>query len=107
MSKEYNRYNKFTNEGMMEVVPFIEIPKKSTDMYEYYEKGKTRLDILSYQYYENANYGWLIMQANPQYGSLEFAIPNGSLLRIPYPLEMSLAQYEEKINQYKKLYGNG
>ena len=107
MGKDYNRYSKFTTDGRMEIVPYVEIPKKSTDMYEYYERGKTRLDILSYQYYESPNYGWLILQANPQFGSLEFNIPNGSVLRIPYPLEMSLTQYEEKIKQYKKLYGNG
>ena len=100
----YNRYSRFIKNGSMKLIPFIEIPVKNTDLYEYYITGKTRLDIISYQYYNNPNYGWLILQANPQYGSLEFQIPNNALLRIPYPLETSIAQYEEGIKEYTKLY---
>lgn len=104
MSK--SRYSNFVEGGQnIALVPFIKIPKKSTDYYVYYEMGKTRLDILSYEFYKNPNYDWLIMQANPQYGSLEFKIPNKALLRIPYPLEETLARYESDIQEYKELYG--
>ena len=101
----YNRYKKFIENGTMHLVPFISIPKKSTDYYEYYEKGKTRLDLLSYKYYNDANYDWLILQANPDCGSLEFNIEHGTLLRIPYPLDITMSQYYADIDRYKELYG--
>jgi hypothetical protein len=101
----YSRYEKFINGTSYNKIPFIEIPKSSSDKYTYYEVGKTRLDLLSYQYYGDANYGWLILQANPQYGSLEFKIENGSKIRIPYPLEQVIQGYENDITKYVKLYG--
>ena len=101
----YDRYNKFRVNGDTIFPPFIEIPVKESDYYEIYEKGKTRLDILSYQYYNDPDYAWLIMQANPECGSLEFNIQDGTLLRIPYPLEATMSQYYSDVNKYKELYG--
>ncbi len=101
----YSRYDKFKRGGEMKLVPFAEIPLKQTDRYEYYIQGKTRLDILSYTHYKDPNYGWLILQANPEVGGLEFMIPDGVLIRIPYPLDLSLTQYENSIKKYEELYG--
>ena len=100
----FDRYSQFRQDGSIGIVPYGAVPPKDTDYYEVYVKGKTRLDILSYQYYNDSNYGWLIMQANPQYGSVEFEIPDMSLLRIPYPLSQSLQDYRASIENYKKLY---
>lgn len=100
----YDRYSQFRQDGAISIVPFGVIPAKDTDFYETYIKGSTRLDILSYKYYNDSNYGWLIMQANPQYGSIEFEIPDRSKLRIPYPLSQSLQDYRASIEEYKKLY---
>ena len=47
----YNRYKSFIVNGAFKRVPFIKIPKRSSDIYVYYEVGVTRLDLLSYQYY--------------------------------------------------------
>ena len=44
------------------------------------------------------------MQANPQFGSIEFEIPDMSILRIPYPLSQSIQDYRASIEEYKKLY---
>ncbi len=101
----YDRYSKFRINGSIAHVPFIEIPVKSTDFYTFYKAGKTRLDLLSYQYYGDPNYDWLIMQANPTLGSLEFKIPDGSRIRIPYPLDATISRYNDDINVYDKLYG--
>ena len=101
----YNRYKSFVDNGTIHLVPFIEIPKKNTDFYEYYELGKTRLDLLSYKYYDNPNYDWLILQANPECGSLEFNIEDKTLLRIPFPLDQTISQYYIDIDRYKELYG--
>ena len=78
--------------------------KMPTDYYVHHDVN-TRLDMLSYDYYGDPNYGWLIMQANPEYGSLEFKIPQNALLRIPFPLELAITNYNEGIRKYKKLYG--
>lgn len=99
----YDRYKLFRSNGKISIVPFGEIHKRDTDCYEVYEKGKTRLDILSYDYYKDSNYGWLIMQANPEYGSMEFEIPDKSILRIPFPLSEAIADYENSIREYNNL----
>ena len=101
----YNRYSRFSADGEMKLVPFAEIPVKPTDRYEYYRSGLTRLDNLSYKHYKDPNYGWLILQANPEVGGLEFNIIDGTLLRIPYPLDNSILYYENSIKTYKELYG--
>ena len=102
----YNIYKSFTgDDGTLYNVPFIPIPKKSSDRYTYWENGVTRLDLLSYQYYKDANYGWLILQANPELPSFQFLIPNGEKIRIPYPLETTIVQYENDIKVYKTING--
>lgn len=101
----YDRYDKFRNNGLISLVPFVKIPKKNTDYYEIYHKGITRLDILSFNYYGDANYDWLIMQANPQYGSMEFDIPDKAEIRIPFPLNTTIEQYKANIDSYIALYG--
>ena len=100
----FDRYSAFREGNSIGIVPFGEIPEKNTDIKIIYEKGKMRLDQISYQYYGNSDYAWLIMQANPQYGSLEFNIPDGVELRIPYPLDISINDYQKSIENYKKFY---
>jgi hypothetical protein len=100
----YNRYSQFISDGNMSIVPFAEIYKESSDMTEIYKKGITRLDKVSYEYYGESDYAWLILQANPEYGSMEYNIPDGVELRIPYPLNSALSRYNKSINEYKKKY---
>ena len=98
----YDRYQKFRNDGSVSFVPFIEIEELSTDLYITYKKATMRMDLLSYKYYGDPNYGWLILQANPKYGSMEFSIPDGVTLRIPYPLSTATNRYEKQIEVYKE-----
>ena len=102
--KTRSRYEDFVKDGKWDYVPFITIPKQNGDCYVVYDNHK-RLDNISYEYYKDPNYGWLIMQANPEYGSLEYNIPNGVILRIPFPLENVLNKYREDIKKYRELYG--
>lgn len=104
MAIEYDRYSKFRTDNKIEIVPFAEVPKCSGDFYELYEKGRTRLDQVSHKYYGDSSYGWLIMQANPEYGSMEFSIPDSTMLRIPFPLAEAIQGYKENIDKYNKLY---
>lgn len=105
MESTYDRYAKFRNNGSVSMVPFIDIPVRDTDFYESFFLGKTRLDLLSYKYYNNPDYGWLILQANPQYGANEFDIPDKATIRIPYPLGTVIEGYKSDIDTYKQLYG--
>lgn len=104
--KTLSRYKNFINDGKCEFVPFIPIIKQKTDYYVTYNPDEMRMDMLSYQYYNNPNYGWVILQANPELGSLEFFIPKGSLLRIPFPIDVALEEYKNEIKKYKEMYGN-
>jgi hypothetical protein len=100
----FDRYSMYRNGEGIDLVPFGEVPKKNTDRFETYKRGKTRLDLVSYEYYGTPEYAWLILQANPQYGSLEFNIPDGVELRIPYPLDVSLETYRKSLNNHNKKY---
>lgn len=99
----FDRYKQVRSGRSTGLLPFGNIPEKTTDVFETYKKGKTRLDLLSYQYYDSADYGWLILQANPQYGSLEFRIPDGAEIRIPFPLDVSLKDFQTSIDKKKNL----
>lgn len=98
--KYYDRYQRFRTNGDCKIVPLIEIPKYDTDLYITYDKSTMRMDNLSYKYYGDSNYGWLIMLANPNLGSLEYLIPDGSLVRIPYPLDVAISRYETNVTTY-------
>ena len=69
--------------------------------------GVSSLCLISYDYYGDPNYDWLIMMANPEFGSLEYEIPDNTQLRIPYPLDVTMEDYYNQINNYRVLYGNG
>lgn len=100
---DFDRYSLFKSDGKFKTVPFIKIRKKNSDIFIKYKKNKTRLDKLSYDYYNDPNYGWLIMQANPEYGSIENLIPNEVLLRIPFPLEETINDYINDCISYQEL----
>lgn len=105
MREYFDRYQYFEQDGGFRIVPGIEIPIKSTDKYVFYKKGKTRFDKLSQDYYNSPLFGWLIMQANPSLGSLEFEIQDNSLIRIPFPIIASLQDYKKGIDLYNLYYG--
>jgi hypothetical protein len=106
MAREYfNRYQFFVEDSEFKIVPGIEIPIKTTDKYFFYKKGKDRLDKISQEYYNTPTFGWLILLANPIVGSIEFMIPNNSLLRIPFPLITTLQDYNRNIELYNLYYG--
>lgn len=104
MSNTYDRYSLFRENGIIDIVPNVTLRKKNTDHFITYRAGHTRLDIVSNNYYNNPNYDWLIMMANPEYGSMEYSIPDGSELRIPFPLDDTLREYNELIAQHRELY---
>ena len=100
MTDYYDRYKMFRKDGKILKIPKIDIEVSTSDLFVVYQKDKMRFDNLSYKYFGDANFGWLILMANPHLGSLEFEIPDKSLLRIPYPLDSAILRYETKVNEY-------
>lgn len=105
MGKYFDRYSSFRINGETVMLPFLPLPQKGSDKEITYKLGRDRTDKLSQRYYGNPYCGWLIMMANPQYGGLEFLIPDRTVLRIPYPLVDSLQQYINNIERFDQLYG--
>ena len=100
-----NRYDEFLINGEQTVVPFVTIPQKTTDKTYIYKVGRSRLDKISQDYYDTPFFGWIILQANPQYGGLENNIPDGAILIIPFPLLPSLQDYKAALNNHFYYYG--
>ena len=99
MGEYYNRCSKVSREGQVfQRVPFARIGISESDIQIIFDKSKMRMDMLSYKYYGDPNYGWLILQANPEYKGFEFSIPDGVELRIPYPLDSAISRYESSLN---------
>ena len=104
MAKQYyDRYDNFKIGDTMKTLPFLKIENRDTDVFIEY-KNRTRLDIVSQTYYGAPYYGWLILQANPQFGGLEFNIPEGTTIRVPMPLISVLQSYQQQIDNYNVLY---
>ena len=101
----YNRYNNFLLNGQQTVVPYINLPTKTTDKKYIYKVGQSRLDKISQQYYGAAYFGWLILIANPMYGGQEWNINDGDILIIPFPLVTSLQDYKNTLDNHFFYYG--
>lgn len=89
----------------MKPIPGLYIPSRPTDKKVIYKLGDSRLDKLSNSYYNSPYYGWLIMTSNPEFGGLEFNIPDQTVITIPFPLESALERYLLEVNKFKSLYG--
>ena len=99
--QDYNRYAILQNDdGTIDQMPFVNIPERSSDKYEYWNTSFSRMDKLANKYYGNPFYDFLIMYANPQFIS-EFDIPDGALIRIPFPLGQVVSDYEARLQQIK------
>lgn len=105
MADYIDRYSSFRTNGEVKPVPGISIPVVNSDKYIIYKQGVSRLDKLSDSYYTNPYSGWLILLANPEYGGLEFNIPDGASIRIPFPFDSAVSRYGDEVKNHKLLYG--
>ena len=96
----WNRYSDFLINGEQTVVPFVNIPQKTTDKTYIYKVGRSRLDVVSQEFYNSPYFGWLILVANPISGGLEWNINDGAILTIPFPLVASLQDYNAQLENY-------
>ena len=99
---DYNRYAILNNDnGTTDPMPFVYLPINSSDKYEYWNSNFSRLDKLSQKYYGNPFYDFLILYGNPEYVT-EFDVPDGALIRIPFPLQKAKSDYEAILTSIKK-----
>lgn len=105
MSSYYNRYDQFTSNGTAVSVPFVKLPEKATDTFVVYKQNRSRLDKISQDKYNSPYFGWLIMLANPEYGGLEWLIPDNATLRVPFPLDQSMSYYKTAMALKLSYYG--
>jgi len=105
-SRQYsNRYSDFIVNGQQTIVPYINIPTKSSDKRYIYRIGRSRLDKISFEKYGTPYFGWLILAANPMYGGLEQNIPDGTILIVPFPLTAALQDYKSALDTHIFYYG--
>jgi hypothetical protein len=101
----YNRYAALALQTEIGFFPDIKLEAKSTDKFEIYQMGKSRMDKLSESFYGEAWWGFLILMANPELPGLEYLIPNETPIRIPFPLEATVKELKDKIEEKKRYYG--
>jgi len=99
--RDYDRYELVrNNDGTIDQMPFIPIPNGTSDKYITWNDSKDRMDKLSQRYYGSPFFDWLIMYANPEYIS-EFDIPNGAIIRVPFPLSTALNDYQAVLSSIR------
>jgi hypothetical protein len=98
---DYDRYAILKNsDGTTDSMPYVNLPANASDKFEYWNTEFSRMDKLSQKYYGNPFYDFLILYANSQYVN-EFDIPDGTLIRIPFPLSKAKSDYEAILTTYK------
>ena len=105
MATYYDRYKLFRENNTVKPIPSVVLTKKNNYKSFLYKKGESRLDKISQLYYNNPYHGWLILLANPEFGGLEFKIPDRTILTIPFPFKDALLEYENLIKTHIELYG--
>lgn len=89
------RYDRLIFNGKIKSFPRIKINQRPTDIFVPYNAQKTRLDRIAADIYQDDTLYWLILLGNPQY-YMEYDIPANSVIRVPYPLNDVLAEFELK-----------
>lgn len=96
-----SRYQVFNVDGTQLSLPFVLLEVKTTDKYIVWKQNINRTDKVSNLYYGIPYWGALILMANPQFGAMEYDIPDNTIIRIPYPLEATLKEYFAKAKNIK------
>jgi len=96
--KDYDIYKYFRKDNIVDQIPFIPIPQFPSDKYDEYIEGVSRLDILSNKYYGSPYFGKIILMGNPEYLN-EWDIPNGAIIRIPFPIGTVINYIDNKFKE--------
>lgn len=87
----FNFYKPLKDNEILKDMPPVRISSRKTDKFILYRKELMRLDFIAGEIYSDETLWRLIMWANPEY-FLEFDIPDGTVIRVPYPLNDVLAE---------------
>lgn len=101
MIKDYDRYYLLKKGNIYKTMPFIKIPKNNTDKYIEWKSNIDRLDKLSEKYYGSPFYDFFILYANPEFLN-EWDIPDNTIIRIPFPLDVVKSYYENELTNKLK-----
>lgn len=100
--QDYDRYEIMKNsDGTIDMLPFVKISESGSDLSEVWVQGRSRLDKIALRYYNNPFFDFFILYANPQYTD-QFEIPDGALIRIPFPIDRVKLEYETFLRKYKE-----
>lgn len=100
--QDYDRYEIMKNtDGSIDWLPFVPISQSDSDLSEVWVQGRSRLDKLALRYYNNPFFDFFILYANPQYVD-QFDIPDGTLIRIPFPIDRVKLEYETFLRKFKE-----
>lgn len=100
--RDYDRYEIQKNtDGTINMLPFVTISESTSDLSEVWVLGRSRLDKIALRYYNNPFYDFFILYANPQYLD-QFDIPDGALIRIPFPIDRVKEEYESFLRKNKE-----
>jgi hypothetical protein len=100
--RDYDRYEILKNtDGTIDMLPFVKISQCDSDLSEVWVRGRSRLDKLALRYYNNPFYDFFILYANPEYTD-QFDIPDGTLIRIPFPIDRVKMEYETFLKIFKE-----
>jgi hypothetical protein len=98
--RDYNRYAILTNsDGTTDMMPFVQLPVNQSDKFESWNVNFSRLDKLSQKYYGSPFYDFFILYASGYMS--EFDIPDGTVIRIPFPLTKVRADYEAALTAFR------
>ena len=94
-----NRYEELAKGKLM---PLVKLPINQSDKYIFWNSMLNRYDKISQKYYNSPFYDYLLIYANTDYLS-EFDIPDGTLIRIPFPLNKAKADYNAIVKNQNNL----
>ena len=100
MPYDFYRFLVKQGDNTLNNMPPIEIDARESDKRVTYNKGFTRLDRIAGDIYEDETLTKLILWANPEY-AYEFDIPDGTVIRVPFPKNDVLQEVTRKINTHK------
>lgn len=93
-------YKYLITQTSMANMPAITIQPRESDKRVIYDKKRTRLDRIAGDIYQEEEYWRLIMWGNPDY-DIEFDIPDGTVIRIPFPKEEVEKEVAQQILEKK------
>ena len=73
-------------------VVYPTIPRSNQDLYVFTTE-EDRYDLLALQYYKSADLWWVISLANPQYSNASLLPGGGTQIRIPFPIQDIINEY--------------